>query len=91
VIAFDLLILGYCLMMGSGGRVLGGSRRALMRWRRALMRCAGASVYSDAVDIFNATSGRWTTAALSKARSYLVATSLPNQGVAIFAGGGTGL
>jgi hypothetical protein len=29
----------------------------------------------------------WTTAALSVARGYLAATSLPNQGLAIFAGG----
>ncbi len=42
---------------------------------------------SNAVDIFNATSGLWTTAALSVARWYLAATSLPNQGLAIFAGG----
>ena len=40
------------------------------------------------MDIFNATSGRWTTAALSVARDNLAATSLPNQGLAIFAGGG---
>jgi hypothetical protein len=32
----------------------------------------------------------WTTADLSAARTYLVATSLPNQGLAIFAGGETG-
>ena len=50
------------------------------------MRCAGAGGYSNAVDIFDATSGRWTTAALSVARSFLAATS-PNQGLAIFAGG----
>ena len=42
---------------------------------------------SNAVDIFNATSGLWTTAALSVARNDLAATSLPNQGLAIFAGG----
>ena len=51
------------------------------------MRCAGAGGYSNAVDIFDATSGRWTTAALSVARGYLAATSLPEQGLAIFAGG----
>jgi hypothetical protein len=51
-----------------------------------LMRCA-AGGNSDAVDIFDATSGRWTTAALSVARVGLAATSLPNQGLAIFAGG----
>jgi hypothetical protein len=33
----------------------------------------------------------WTTAALSEARRYLAATSLPEQGLAIFAGGKTGL
>jgi hypothetical protein len=32
-------------------------------------------------------SGTWSTAALSVARQYLAATSLPNVGVAIFAGG----
>jgi hypothetical protein len=53
------------------------------------MRCAdeifGPS--SAVVDIFEASSGKWTTAALSAAREYLAATSLPNQGLAIFAGG----
>jgi hypothetical protein len=53
-----------------------------------LMRCA-VSISSDssAVDIFDASSGKWTTAALSVARWGLAATSLPNQGLAIFAGG----
>ena len=51
------------------------------------MRCAGGEIPSNAVDIFNATSGTWTTAALSVARAGLAATSLPNQGLAIFAGG----
>ena len=55
-----------------------------------LMRFAVGPI-SDAVDIFNATSGRWTTAALSVARADLAATSLPNQGLAIFAGGGVGM
>ncbi len=41
----------------------------------------------NTVDIFNAASGIWTTAALSVARGYLAATSLPNDGLAIFAGG----
>jgi hypothetical protein len=41
----------------------------------------------NAVDIFNATSGVWSTAALSVARQYLTATSLPNYGLAFFAGG----
>ena len=48
-----------------------------------LMPCAVSSV----VDIFNVTAGTWSTAALSQARQYLAATSLPDAGVAIFAGG----
>ena len=42
---------------------------------------------SNVVDIFDANSGRWSTAALSEARVNLAATSLPSQGLAIFAGG----
>jgi hypothetical protein len=88
---FELLILEDCVMWESGGRVLGGGRRGLRRWRRALMPCTGTA-WSNAVDIFDATSGRWTTAALSVARSALATTSLPEQGLAIFAGGySTGL
>ena len=49
--------------------------------------CAGNVVPSKAVDIFNAITGNWSTAVLSEARSVLAATSLPNQGLAIFAGG----
>ncbi len=44
---------------------------------------------SNAVDIFDGNSGRWGTAVLSVARSLLAATSLPKQGLAIFAGGYT--
>ena len=39
------------------------------------------------MDIFNATNRQWTTAALSVATDGHAATSLPNQGLAIFAGG----
>ena len=46
---------------------------------------------SNVVDIFNVSSGRWSTDVLSVGRYYLAATSLPNQGLAIFAGGITGL
>jgi hypothetical protein len=42
----------------------------------------------DAVDIFHASTGKWSTARLSVARGNIAATSLPNLGVAIFAGGG---
>jgi hypothetical protein len=56
--------------------------------RASLMPCAAAvGKSSNAVDMFNATSGAWSIAALSVARSDLAATSLPNLGVAIFAGG----
>ncbi len=54
----------------------------------SLMPCAaGLSGSSNVVDIFNVTSGAWGTAALRVARYNLAATSLPNVGVAIFAGG----
>jgi hypothetical protein len=54
----------------------------------SLMPCAVlSSGFSNAVDIFNVTSGAWSTAALSVARESPAATSLPNLGVAIFAGG----
>ena len=52
-----------------------------------LMPCEEESVYYIVVDILNVTSGPWSTAALSQARSNLAATSLPDAGVAIFAGG----
>jgi hypothetical protein len=55
-----------------------------------LMRFADGSS-SNAVDIYNAKTGGWITAALSIARSDLAATSLPDQGLAIFAGGSTGM
>ncbi len=53
-----------------------------------LMPCAAdTNGYSSVVDIFNVRAGTWSTAALSQARGYLAATSLPDAGVAIFAGG----
>jgi hypothetical protein len=52
-----------------------------------LMPCAAVSGWSNVVDIFNVRTGTWSTAALSQARGYLAATSLPDAGVAIFAGG----
>jgi hypothetical protein len=54
-----------------------------------LMPCAAIkdSGWSIAVDIFNVKSGNWSTAVLSIPRSGLAATSLPNIGIAIFAGG----
>ncbi len=55
-----------------------------------LMPCAVNSDLSNVVDIFNVTAGTWSIAALSQARSELAATSLPDAGVAIFAGGQIG-
>jgi hypothetical protein len=54
-----------------------------------LTPCAAVfdNVPSKVVDILNVTAGTWSTATLSAARGYLAATSLPNLGVAIFAGG----
>jgi hypothetical protein len=52
------------------------------------MLCAAAGgVFSSVVDIFNAITATWTTAALSVSRGFLSASSLPNVGVALFAGG----
>jgi hypothetical protein len=45
------------------------------------------TVAVDRVDIFDGISGTWSTAALSVPRASLVATSLPKQSLALFAGG----
>jgi hypothetical protein len=83
---FHLLIdvAASCVLWGEEavGMRLGCRLSALSSRCGLLMRCAGTS----AVDVFDASSGKWTTAALSVARQYLAATSLPNQGLAIFAG-----
>ena len=52
-----------------------------------LMPCVVSGGYSSVVDIFNVRAGTWSTAALSQGRGGLAATSLPDAGVAIFAGG----
>ncbi len=55
---------------------------------RLLMHCADAAgAVFNTVDIFNATSGTWSTAALSSAKYIPAAAALPNYGLAIFAGG----
>jgi hypothetical protein len=60
----------------------------LLNVPQVFTRCTGVGIIqSNVVDIFDVRSGAWTTAALSVARSGLAATSLPNDGVAIFAGG----
>jgi hypothetical protein len=52
-----------------------------------LMLLAAFGKLVTIVDIFQATSRMWSIAQLSVARRFLAATSLPNQGLAIFAGG----
>ena len=49
--------------------------------------CTGNDGVSAVVDIFNVTAGTWSTAKLSHAATFLSATSLPNVGVTLFAGG----
>ena len=87
---FGLLLLAACQGQRHRLAVARGSEREVARLRfettplQSLLPRAGSG---SAVDIFNASSGKWTTAALSVARYYLAATSLPNQRLAIFAGG----
>jgi hypothetical protein len=45
---------------------------------------------SDVVDIFDAKAATWHTAKLSVAHDHVSATSLPSQGLALFAGGSDG-
>ncbi len=49
------------------------------------MRATAGSGDSNVVDLYDSGTGRWSTAQLSRARSYLSATSVGT--VAIFAGG----
>jgi hypothetical protein len=77
------------VLCGLGDGMVEWAEVGLLTACASLMPCAGGSGdYFNAVDIFNATSGAWATAALSVARTELAATSLPNLGIAIFAGGG---
>ena len=77
-----------CCRMGLGARGMHewGECGVLMPCA-SVMPCAGGGSYSNVVDIFNVTAGTWSTAVLSQPRRDLAATSLPNAGVAIFAGG----
>jgi hypothetical protein len=56
-----------------------------MQW--TVRNTHGNLIVSHVVDIYHMTRGAWSTAHLSLARERLVATSLPNLGVAFFAGG----
>ena len=70
-----------------GNRMIEWAEVGLLIACASLTPRADGNSTSNAVDIFNVTSGAWSTAALSVARYALAATSLPNHGVAIFAGG----
>jgi hypothetical protein len=73
--------------MGVRGMLEWGGDVVVFATCACLMCCAAAVGTSSVVDIFNVTAGTWSTAALSQARSFLAATSLPDAGVAIFGGG----
>jgi hypothetical protein len=77
------------VLCGLGNGMVEWAEVGLLIACASLMPCAadGDSGAFNTVDIFNVTSGAWSTAALSVARAALAATSLPNFGVAIFAGG----
>ncbi len=66
---------------------MSGLSAVVLTSRACLMLCAVGNDFSNVVDIFNVVTGTLSTAALSWARGGLAATSLPNSGVAIFAGG----
>jgi hypothetical protein len=55
-----------------------------------LTPCTDQNGFSNEINIFNADGTSWSTAMLSTARARVAATSLPNFGLAMFAGG-TGL
>jgi hypothetical protein len=75
------------VLCGLGNRMVEWAEVALLIAYASLMLCAAGSVIYSDVDIFNVTAGAWSTAALSVARRSLAATSLPNLGLVIFAGG----
>jgi len=52
-----------------------------------MLCAAGGWTAFNAVDIFNVIECTWSTAVLSLPRAMIAATSLPNLGIAIFAGG----
>ena len=67
----------------SARRLLGHAAAAVAA---VIFACSVASSFAQQVAV-SGTSGGWSTAALSQARRSLAATSLPDAGVAIFAGG----
>jgi hypothetical protein len=79
-------IFAFCVVRVGNG-MLEWAGVALLIACASLTPCAADTGNSNAVDIFNVTSGAWSTSALSAARGFLAATSLPNLGVVVFAGG----
>ena len=75
------------LTICSGGQSTLNNELFLEHGHVFMIFSVGHVSFSSIVDIFNVTAGTWTTAALSEARYALSATSLPNAGLAIFAGG----
>ncbi len=73
------------LNIGMGMRGGCASTRAVLKTRRFCAVPDGSNY--DVVDIFDGKAGMWSTEKLSFGRSYLSATSLPSQGLALFAGG----
>jgi hypothetical protein len=55
-----------------------------------LLTACSSAILVEAQKVASEIFGTWTTAALSEARAFLAATSLPNAGLAIFAGGQSG-
>ncbi len=84
-VAMYIFVFFACWFCALGNRKDEWAEVGLPIARASLMPSLGG--LPNAVDIFNVTSGAWSTAALSVARWALAATSLPNLGVAIFAGG----
>ncbi len=82
-------VVSLCVVLcGLGNRMLERAEVDVLIACASLMPCAAdAYSYSNVVDIFNLASGAWSTAVLSVARGLPAATSLPDVGVAIFAGG----
>jgi hypothetical protein len=83
-------ICSFCCLISEGGYCSAMEVVVHAECASSFTRCAVAGSTADGsnvVDIFDVRSGVWTTAALSAARCFLAATSLPNDGVAMFAGG----
>ncbi len=69
------------------GRQAEGRYAAAAAAAAVMLACSAAAAHAAQHVETSYSLGTWSTAALSVARSYPAATSLPNLGVAIFAGG----